>query len=175
MSPEQSEFLDHLFHQHARGLRRYAMSYLKDSARAEEVVQDTFHVAVVRVEALMEHEAPEGWLKKTAKNKILKSEEARRRYAYHVLSLDTELQSEPPCPEDTWERPMEGEPTAEEKIRQALTENERYLLGRIVLGKATHKEMAQELGITVWDSQKRLQRIREKLYHVFPERKQYKK
>lgn len=62
-----------------------------------------------------------------------------------------------------------------EKISQALTEDEFYILQKLVLEKAAHKQVAQELGITIWNSQQRLTRIRKKLYEVFPDRKDKKK
>lgn len=174
MSPEEDRFLDNLFRQYAHELWRYAMSYLKDSSRAEEIVQDTFQTVSMRVKDLMEHESPERWLKKTAKNKILKSEEMRRRYMYRFLSLDTEIAIELTTPEDVVEQQIPDGPSPEEKFKRVLTEEELYLLRRITLEKATHKAVAQELGITVWGCQKRLQRIREKLYEVFPARKKKK-
>lgn len=174
MSPEQDKFLDNLFRQYAHELWRYAISYLKDSSRAEEIVQDTFQTASMHVKDLMEHEFPEGWLKKTAKNKILKSEEMRRRYMHRFLSLDTEIAFEVATPEDAVEQQIPDGPSPGENLKRVLTEEELYLLRRITLEKATHKAVAQELGITVWGCQKRLQRIREKLYEVFPERKKKK-
>jgi len=44
-----------------------------------------------------------------------------------------------------------------------------------VFDRASHLEVAQEFGISVYASQKRLERIREKLYTVFPERKKRRK
>ena len=48
-------------------------------------------------------------------------------------------------------------------IRQVLTEEEWTLLRRITLEKASYKTVSEELGLTVWTCQKRVQRIREKL------------
>lgn len=174
MSPKEDEFLDNLYRRYANQLKLYANSFLKDNARAEEIVQDTFHVATRRVKTLMEHEAPEGWLKKTTKNKILKSEESRRRYIYRFLSLDTDVFIEGSTQKDLVEHQISMTTSPEDEIKHALTKQEYYLLRRIALEKATHKVVAEELGITVWDSQKRLQRIREKLYRIYPERKRKK-
>lgn len=55
-------------------------------------------------------------------------------------------------------------------IKQHLTEDEFYLLRRITLDKASHLEVSKELDITVWTSQKRLARIRDKLLELFPDR-----
>ena len=46
---------------------------------------------------------------------------------------------------------------------QLLPPEDYRLLCRITLEGATHLEVAKELGISVWSSQKRLQRIRKKL------------
>ena len=48
-------------------------------------------------------------------------------------------------------------------IRALLPPEDYRLLCRITLEGATHLEVAKELGISVWSSQKRLQRIRKKL------------
>ena len=61
-----------------------------------------------------------------------------------------------------------------EKIERALTREEYQLLKRLILDKASHLEVAKELGITVYASQKRLERIRGKLYKAFPEQKKKK-
>lgn len=42
-----------------------------------------------------------------------------------------------------------------------------YLMRRIVLDKATYKEMSDELGIKLWACQKRMQRIIQKLRNHF--------
>jgi hypothetical protein len=57
------------------------------------------------------------------------------------------------------------------KIAQALSPEEFHHLKRFIFDKASHKEVADESGITIWASQKRLERIRKKLFDVFPERK----
>lgn len=88
MSPEQETFLFELFKAHAEALVRYAASFLNDTDRAEEVVQEAFRVAVIHIDELMGHEAPEYWLKRTVKNKALKNEEARQRYLLRFFSLE---------------------------------------------------------------------------------------
>lgn len=48
-----------------------------------------------------------------------------------------------------------------------LTKDEYYLFRRVVLDKATYKEMSDELGIKLWACQKRMQRILQKLKKRF--------
>ena len=54
-----------------------------------------------------------------------------------------------------------------EKIRQALSDEEFRLFSMMILNHASHKDASKELGITVWTSQKRLARIRDKLQELF--------
>ena len=61
------------------------------------------------------------------------------------------------------------------KADQALAPEEYQLLKRLILDKASHLEVARELGITVYASQKRLERIRDKLRREFPEWEKKKK
>ena len=59
-------------------------------------------------------------------------------------------------------------------VTATLTQEEFYLLRRIVFESASHLEVAEELGISVWASQKRLERIRKKLEQAFPNRRRNK-
>jgi len=61
-----------------------------------------------------------------------------------------------------------------QKIRATLTEQELYQLKRVIYDNASHKELASELGISIWTSQKRLERARDKLARLFPRRRKEK-
>jgi RNA polymerase sigma factor (sigma-70 family) len=176
MTPEQDEFIESLFHEHFNQLKIYAISYLKNSSRADEIVQDTFHEAVTHIEVLMAHENPKLWLKRTAKNKIRNSERVRNRYLRRYISLDAEQieVTAPQTVESEVEQRERQDDSVSQKVGQVLTKEELYLLKRIALDKATHMEVAEELSISVWASQKRLERIRTKLEEVYPERKRKK-
>ena len=175
MLPEQDRFIEELHRKYFRKLTLYAMSVLRDSARAQNVVQDALHEALLSVNHLMEHENPGGWLMETVKNKVRDSERAHRRYIRRFLSLDTEISAElVPANGLAVELDESDNVVLMEKIEQLLTPDEYRLLKRLILDKASHLETAQEFGITVYASQKRLERIREKLYKEYPERKRRK-
>ena len=109
------------------------------------------------------------------KNKVRDSERAHRRYIRRFLSLDTEISAElVPANGLAVELDESDNVVLMEKIEQLLTPDEYRLLKRLILDKASHLETAQEFGITVYASQKRLERIREKLYKEYPERKRRK-
>ncbi len=168
MLPEQDLFIEELHRKYFRKLTLYAMSVLRNRDRAQDIVQDTFHQALEDIEGLMVHENPGGWLMNTVKNKIRESERARRRYINRFVSLDSEISEElMPASELAAELNEPDEVLTLEKIEQALTSEEYNLLKRLVFDKASHLEVAKELGITVYASQKRLERIRKKLRKKF--------
>ena len=166
-----------LYRQHFKKLFLYADAQLNDPERARDVVQDTFHEAIRHVDTLSTHENPGGWLMRTLQNKLRESERARRRYLLRFLSLDSDfpdgvfpeggaLPEEPP---DTGPAPPGESPL--EKIEKALTPEEYRLLKRLVFDRASHLQVAREFHITVYASEKRLERIRDKLSAVFPGRR----
>ena len=67
MLPEQDIFLETLHRTYFNKLTPYAESALRDTARAQDVVQDAFHDALLHIDRLMVRENPGGWLMKTVK------------------------------------------------------------------------------------------------------------
>ena len=110
------------------------------------------------------------------KNKLKEYERNRRRDLRYLLSLDADFPDESNLPEELVlaQPETQGEPVLE-IIERLLTPEELRLLKRLVFGRASHQQVAQEFGISVYASQKRLERIRDKLYTAFPERKRQKK
>ena len=128
----------------------------------EEAVQETFFEAVRKQDALMRHAKPEAWLMETLKNKIRVGSRRRALEALYFISLEQDLaqESKKLAVED---RPFGSISELLDAIRALLPPEDYRLLCRITLEGATHLEVAKELGISVWSSQKRLQRIRKKL------------
>ena len=128
----------------------------------EEAVQETFFEAVRKQDALMRHAKPEAWLMETLKNKIRVGSRRRALEALYFISLEQDLaqESKKLAVED---RPFGSINELLDAIRALLPPEDYRLLCRITLEGATHLEVAKELGISVWSSQKRLQRIRKKL------------
>ena len=79
MSPEQDSFFEGLYYQYFKRLMVYANTALGDPERAQDVVQDTFHEALRRIDVVSVHENPGGWLMQTLKYKIRESERDRQR------------------------------------------------------------------------------------------------
>ena len=140
----------------------YNANYERLYIYAEEAVQETFFEAVRKQDALMRHAKPEAWLMETLKNKIRVGSRRRALEALYFISLEQDLaqESKKLAVED---RPFGSINELLDAIRALLPPEDYRLLCRITLEGATHLEVAKELGISVWSSQKRLQRIRKKL------------
>lgn len=174
MTPEQEDFLEALHQEYFNRLVLYAESGLFNRSKAQDVVQDTFHDAVKRVDQLVGHENPPAWLMQTVKNKVREYNRSHLRYTRRFLSLDSDLAADNPClTTDSSVREDSGEnlDALLAEIRRRLTPEELHLVERFAFDKASHLEIAQELGISVWASQKRLQRARDKLSDLFPQGK----
>ena len=160
MLPEQDSFFNALYQNMFNKLLLYTQAGLSDKSRAMDVVQDTFHEAVLKIDFLMTHPNPHGWLMQTTKNKIKEYNRTQTTYINRCLSLDSEL-SPALGQEDPEMKALEnsgGTPILV-RIRQALTPDELFLFERLVFDKASHLEVSKELGITVWTIKKKLQKV----------------
>lgn len=176
MRPDENELVERLYHLHFKKLFIYANATLRDPELAKDVVQDTFHEALRRIDVVAKHENPGGWLMNVVKNKLKEWERNRRRNLRYLLSLDADFPDERNLPEELVSaQPELQSGSVMEIIEHVLTPEEFRLLKRLVFDRASHQQVAQEFGISVYTSQKRLERIRDKLYAVFPERKRRKK
>lgn len=153
---EANAFLEALYNANYERLYIYAENLLFNAAYAEEAVQETFFEAVRKQDALMRHAKLEAWLMETLKNKIRVGSRRRALEALYFISLEQDLAQE------SKKLAVEDRELLD-AIRALLPPEDYRLLCRITLEGATHLEVAKELGISVWSSQKRLQRIRKKL------------
>lgn len=166
MLPAQDAFIEKIYHESFTQLWIYAKAALGNPEQAQEVVQDTFHEAVRHIDILMTHGNPKGWLMDTLKKKIMHAHRSTNRYTLHFISLDSDIEfsdpvlaSEDPDPSNVHDT-LKG-------IRQVLSDDEWNLIRKIALEKQPYKNVAEELGITVWTCQKRVERIRKKLKQYF--------
>ena len=170
MNPDEERFFEQLYQENFGKLMRYARVHM-DPFRAEELVQDTFHDALQKIQLLAGHENPYGWLMTTLKYKINNYQRSHQKELLRLISLNSELASDIPAPDsiDDILEENEDQRSLAEKLQHALSERELHIVRRMVYESATHKELAEEMGISVWASQKRLERIRNKLEKIFPD------
>lgn len=151
-------------------LIRYAISQVQRKYIAEELVQDTFHDAYAKFNQLIKHDNIDGWLMQTLKYKIRNYRRARQREEKYV---------------EEWHDIIDMKHTSDEFTNNLIARNEvaliykfvysnfnkddLFLFRRMIIEGANHKEVSEELGITVWTSQKRLERIRKRIKEKFPD------
>lgn len=178
MSPEESKRLEALVRECADNLFEYAKACVHDPDLARELVADVFHEAAEGAEKVVAHPNPGGWLKLTLKNKIKQRWRDQRRDASRLLEFNEEDLlpgwSDRPT-EEAVERELSDLADTQAKIKAALSDVQYYVIKRITLENATHKAVAQELGISVWNSQKILERARKTLGKLFPDHAKRKK
>ena len=165
---ENNDIIETLFRAEYKKLLLYAKAITYDSPQAEDVVQETFYEALRKIDVLKKHENPQGWLMQTLKNKIQTLNRSQARYLQHFLSLSDEFgicdMQLPRFAEEP-----ESMQTILSKIKGSLEPEEFHIIKRVVIDRASHQQVANELNITVWSSQKRLERIRKKLRKTVPE------
>ena len=160
MSDEKSEFFIEYYSRYFRQLKLYAYSVLRNWGRAEEVTQEVFLIAWRRIDAFMDSPNPVGWLtnvsKFTLKN-VAKSDSVRARYWIALPDfMDVEQLAQ-------YNPAEEAAHDLQDECASLLSVEEYHILRRAVLDKAAYQEIAEELGITVWACQKRMQRLLKKL------------
>jgi len=166
LPPEQDKSFEALYYDNYKKLMLRAVAMLKDPGWAEEVVQDTFCTAWKHRERLLDHKNPGGYLMTTLKYKVKECKRAHQKDIQLFLSLDRDLQFEAAAPGDSTDSSIKS---IMEVIESSLSPEELHLLRRHVFDGASHLQLSKELGVTVWTSQKRLERIRKKLRELLPD------
>lgn len=164
MLPEQEKIIKQLYETYFCKLTSFAMASVHDPHIAEEIAQDTFHTALLHIDEIANHPNPGGWLMQTTKYKIKEYQRRRSQDLRHLVSLETIRPFEADGNASAFDQ-AEATPSENilEQIRAILSPEEYALFQQLILKRASHLSVAKEFGISVSASQKRLQRIREKL------------
>lgn len=122
-----------------RSLHRYAMRLVKDSDRADDLVQETFIRALAHLELLdqLNRHQQQAWLYRVLRNVFLDAQQSRQREQALAERLARETQAILPL----WEDVVSSDvfELIPERYRDLL--RKRYLLGM------TSVEIARELGV----------------------------
>lgn len=165
MPTDQDLYFESLYREYFDKLKIIARSKVKNESIAEELVQETFLVALDHYEIFSQHENPFAYLKASLKYKLCEYDRDIRRYRRLFLSMDHELTAQIRAPSNP---SLISEPGIWETVREMLTDDEWYLLWNFAMKGASHRQIAASLGISVAASHKRLERIRKKLEPVLP-------
>lgn len=152
--------LEILYRQCYPSLYRYALWALRDHHQAEEAVQETFLSALPKAAEVTALDRPEGWLMQTVKHKVLHLRREQDRRRARMLPLEEKL----PAPDrlGQWEE-SEDAALLWQQATQRLSPQDAELLRLVALEEQSQQAAAEEMGLSLWACQKRLQRIRKKL------------
>lgn len=92
LANQRNEFFEKLYLEHYARLIKYAERRLDDHALVQDLVAETMTTALEKIDTLMVHKFPKGWLIKVLSNKI-RNETNRKRYRSEVALLDIDV----PC------------------------------------------------------------------------------
>ena len=174
MSPEENDFLEKMYREYWDRLLRCACAKLRSTGQAQDIVQDVFHEAINQRETVLHHPNPGGWLMEVLRRKLWEHERWESKYLKYIVALD-ESHLQLPGREGVPGAALEERESDEERrekvarIRERLTPEEFHMIWRFAVEGASHLELAKELGITVWTSQKRISRIKAKIQAMFPD------
>lgn len=155
MTQTEQHFIEELYRDTFSLLYHYAFSVLEEQTCAENLVNDTFLDAIRKVEILLTHESPGAWLMTALKLRIRHYKFMKARQPT-VLPLDS-VKNLPPRNEALSDAEM------------ALSDEDREFYELYYKQGLSHKELSAHFAISVVASQKRLERIRQKLKSVLLE------
>ena len=145
--------LEQLYYEMYEWLFGYANAALTDPFRAEEAVQETFRIACTRVDVLLSHPKPKGWIRQTLKYTMMNMARRQKADARLLVSYLAVSQNELTFTDDRVSLELDFNRISElEEFR---------LLKEWAVDNKSCLEIAQSRGITVEACKKRVQRARE--------------
>lgn len=153
MTDEHSRFISALFHDYAPKLTRKAYRLLYDKEKACELVQDVFILASDKVEILLVHPNPYGWLTKTLDHLIIRERKrlATGTYPVPVSSLAETLYGS-----------SEVSDSLDDILPQSLPEEDKQILRWRFEDRMTYAEIGAKLNVSTAAAGMRLSRAKER-------------
>lgn len=155
----QAERIEQLYRKMYPTLFIYAKSVLSNPALAEEAVQEAFCIACEKSDKLLGCENPEGWLMNALKHVVqntLRQREKMGRLA--IKALNSEKAALPAASDEEAVDILYGDIFEDEEFR---------LFKRVALDGRSMREASDEIGITLENCKKRIQRARLRLQKIF--------
>ena len=156
MDPSSRTMFEAIYKKYYNQLVAHAYRYLHDWPLSNEAAQEAFLVTWRRFDTFQASENKIGWLKVTTKNIALNMVTKMIREKQLFISI---CEASDNVATNSMEIPL----SVDLMFQNIITDEEIYLLKRIVLDKATYLDLSKELNISVWACQKRMQRLLKKL------------
>lgn len=155
---ESKVFFEELYRNEYETIKKYVRRMVTDSNGIEDIVQETFYEAYRKRKELMVHPNVPGWLRLTAKNKILKWEDKQRKY-----SLDFDFLLERVT--EMTDHKVDGYKVAEyySVLERVLSKEEIEMLKGYYEYGYTANEMAKRYDITETNFKVRILRMKHRI------------
>ena len=156
---ENREFFEELYRSEYDNIKRYVRRMITDGNGIEDIVQETFVEAYRKISFLRTHPNVPGWLRVTAKNKIMKWEEKQKKYSldFDYILQNAEGTGKGRVPDDF--KMVEAYCT----VRKILSDEELDILRCYYEYGYTSQEMASRLGITETCFKVRILRMKQRI------------
>lgn len=151
-------FIESLYKKEALLLYRYAKTIFDDPFLAEEAVQEAFIIVCLNYTKLSTSPNPEGWIMNTHKNVCRNIRKKQHQYIKQLLSLN-QAENLPTHSSSTY--------GIENDFSTFVNSDDYALLQKIILEGYSHKDVANELNISIDACKKRLQRAKERFKKNF--------
>lgn len=168
LNKEEQAFIQELYRSHFKVLQNCARRLGFSDEVAEDYVQETFLIAMNRVEIVRNCKNPLAYLIKVLKNTI----GYNLRCAQYASRMMKKLQDKEADVQENGTYHVELEPDA--LYHGSISDEELRLLIKFYLEGWTSKELARDMGINFEACKKRILRAREHLRHVLEESDQAK-
>lgn len=150
MEKEKRDFLERLFLESYRQMESYAARFFSSRDIARDVVQETFLVALNKIDVLMESQNPRGWLFNTLKNVIGNTYRQQQRLSTTVPLEECNLTEE-------------LTPSVSATFQSTIPQEELQILIWTYCEGWPYADVAERLGISLAACKKRIQRAKAKL------------
>ena len=167
LTDKEKEFLDLLYQRYYADLRDYSFKILdlhhEYLPLAEDCVQQTFEKAIIKMDILLNHEAPYLWLKKTCRNITLTERRncfIRARILRFPVSIDEHFEATDPKDLITDWIISEDLSDRKQLLMENLTEQERLVYKAIFEEELSYQEAEEKYHISDGTLRGALQRIK---------------
>lgn len=153
------EFIRQLYEAEAKRLFSFIRKMVEDVEFAEDILQETFCIAMRKSDELMKHPRPVAWLYITAKNIILSECRKKQKRDLNYCYEDMEESICDPYAEAVINS------MADDSLKAVLSDYEYDILDLVYNQGYKNREVAGKLGIKESTLRVKLLRIRNKMYN----------
>lgn len=147
---DKLNFLEKIYMEEVPNMLRYAEILLSSYPLAEDAVQNTFKIALEKIDDVINSPKPVGWIKNTLKNEIRQKYREQKKWQKYIFDYELNM------------IPVNDELSAETAF-WGLDETAIYLLKKIYVEGIPYQELAEELNISVSALKMRIKRSKDKL------------